>query len=337
MALVDVIFEEDKGFLAAIVALASIAKRPIVLTSTRSDIQLPTDAEFLILGFQPPKLDAILLTIGSLLLSRESHITAYQLQQYTQYHSLNLLQLVSNIHFLSHRPMFPPHVDQVHLTYHHFGISPRFTCRRTFLEQSRALDLHLSALNLEKLRGNRGDLGERREVLEGVVCRDTFITLDHLRGVGDQGVGVEDQLLTMLGVGKINDRQIRVNEHKWKELKRYREIEEVSQNTTLGLGIFNSRSFEELSASKWYSSNTESHCLLLQVLRWLYTDHIWYLITCSTWYYVNDSTQPNTQPHIFLTSLQQCRKPLVVTPRFKMAVDRSYLVSKYMCYMVLCQ
>ena len=50
-------FEDDRGFLAAVVALASIAKRPIVLTSSRPDVNLPTDAEFLILGFQPPKLE----------------------------------------------------------------------------------------------------------------------------------------------------------------------------------------------------------------------------------------------------------------------------------------
>ena len=54
---IDIAFEEDKGFLAAIVALTRVAKRPIILTSNDPNITLPTDSEFLILKFKPPKME----------------------------------------------------------------------------------------------------------------------------------------------------------------------------------------------------------------------------------------------------------------------------------------
>ena len=52
---IDIAFEEDRGFLAAIVALTQVAKRPIILTSNNPNIALPTDSEFLVLKFNPPK------------------------------------------------------------------------------------------------------------------------------------------------------------------------------------------------------------------------------------------------------------------------------------------
>lgn len=54
---IDLIFEEDRGFHAAIVALTQIAKRPIILTSNDPNIRLPSDAQFLVLPFTPPKIE----------------------------------------------------------------------------------------------------------------------------------------------------------------------------------------------------------------------------------------------------------------------------------------
>ena len=52
---IDIVFEVDKGFYTAIVALAKMALRPIILTSNNPLITLPTDAEFLTLHYRPPK------------------------------------------------------------------------------------------------------------------------------------------------------------------------------------------------------------------------------------------------------------------------------------------
>ena len=54
---IDIAFEEDRGFLAAIVALTQVAKRPIILTSNDPNITLPTDSEFLTLKFKPLKME----------------------------------------------------------------------------------------------------------------------------------------------------------------------------------------------------------------------------------------------------------------------------------------
>ena len=54
---IDIAFEEDRGFYPAIVALMQIAKRPIILTSNNPNLTLPTDAEFLVLKFNPPRTD----------------------------------------------------------------------------------------------------------------------------------------------------------------------------------------------------------------------------------------------------------------------------------------
>ncbi|XP_063681384.1 replication factor C subunit 1-like isoform X2 [Bolinopsis microptera] len=256
---IDIAFEEDRGFLAAIVALTQVAKRPIILTSNNPNIALPTDSDFLVLKFNPPKTESVMLNMGCLSLSCNNHIAPYQLQQYSQYFNSDLRRLLVNLEFLNISSS-KGNLTEIDIARHFFGVKRSLAPQKLFLEQTQALNLQFVYLNLGKLLKKKQPKGERNNLLEQVVCSDTFVYLDMLSpkthsseldvfpvrtssslledislltDCGDDcfmhRVSVEDGLLNFLNVDSNSLLNTRVNSHKLKECKRYAQIKEVQR------------------------------------------------------------------------------------------------------------
>ncbi|KAL5253848.1 hypothetical protein ACHWQZ_G013581 [Mnemiopsis leidyi] len=256
---IDIAFEEDRGFLAAIVALTQVAKRPIILTSNDPNIVLPTDSEFLVLNFKPPKLESVILNMGCLSLSYNNYISPYQLQQYTQFYNSDLQRLLANLEFLNVSSS-QRNVTELDITKHFLGIDCNLASQKLFLEQTQSLNLQFVYQNLGKLLKKARQKDNRKSLLDQVVCSDTFVTLDLLSPKShcseydvfpiragsclledrtltedstDDGVEhratIEDGLLNFLAVDYGSMSNVRVNTHKLKECKRFSQIKETQQ------------------------------------------------------------------------------------------------------------
>ena len=140
-------------------------------------------SEFLITLISYVIFQSVLSHMGSLSLSHNNYLPPYPLHQYVQHNNCNLLKTLSDLEFLnvsSSAAHSSAQVFELNMTSHLLGLSGSLNSQKVFLEQTQSLHLQFVSLNLSKLLKSRKTpiSSDRKQMLEQVVCCDTFITLD---------------------------------------------------------------------------------------------------------------------------------------------------------------